>query len=57
MFDVELSAIQVFGIPLCTVMVWAAVKYIFKSRPFAMLPGPEGRTLILGGCGLTAGFA
>ncbi|KAH6919088.1 cytochrome P450 [Coprinopsis sp. MPI-PUGE-AT-0042] len=48
MSHLEMSIIQICGIPLCTVIVWAALKHVFRRRPFAMLPEPEGRTFLLG---------
>ncbi|KAH6919089.1 cytochrome P450 [Coprinopsis sp. MPI-PUGE-AT-0042] len=48
MAHLELSRFQVFGIPFCTVIVWAALRRVFKRRPFALVPEPEGRTFLLG---------
>ncbi|KAH6916434.1 cytochrome P450 [Coprinopsis sp. MPI-PUGE-AT-0042] len=44
----EPSIVQILGIPLCTVLIWATLKRVFSRRPFAMLPGPEGGTFLLG---------
>ncbi|KAH6919090.1 cytochrome P450 [Coprinopsis sp. MPI-PUGE-AT-0042] len=48
MTHLELSTSQIFAIPLCTVIVWATLRRVFERRPFAMLPGPKGKTFLLG---------
>jgi hypothetical protein len=44
----ELTPSQIFAIPLCTVIVWTALKRLFEKRPFAKLPGPAGGSFLLG---------